>query len=144
MPSWDDQKLCIGSTFLLVATNGYNPSRRINFQGFCQSVDYLFEAVEDTVLTRGGEILHEQRELKRWGGMGGTVTWCYGDLHTGLHDSCGIYRCPMCMSSCIHPHAYMQVRLCACMAADDVLACTLIMVVRAMSLLPAPCSRVVC
>lgn len=29
-----------------------------------QSVDYLEEAVTDTVFSRGGEVLHQERQLK--------------------------------------------------------------------------------
>ena len=42
MPSHEEQKLCIGSSFLLQATNGHNPSRRVSLEGFCQSCDYLY------------------------------------------------------------------------------------------------------
>jgi hypothetical protein len=34
-------------------------------QGFCQSVDVLTETVLDAVVSRGGEVLDQQRELKR-------------------------------------------------------------------------------
>jgi len=64
MPTWEEQKLCIGSSFHLAATNGNDPARRINIEGFCQSVDYLFESIEDTVRQQRGEILLEERELK--------------------------------------------------------------------------------
>ena len=36
MPSWEEQKLCIGASFVLAATNGHDPTRRINMEGFCQ------------------------------------------------------------------------------------------------------------
>jgi len=64
MPTWEEQKLCIGASFLVAATNGYDPARRINVEGFCQSVDLLFESVEDAVRTHRGEILVEERQLK--------------------------------------------------------------------------------
>lgn len=65
LPTWEEQGLCIGSTFAVAATNGIDPARRVNFLGFCQSVDILTDAVEDTVLSRGGEILEQERQLKR-------------------------------------------------------------------------------
>ena len=64
MPTWEEQGICIGSSFQLAATNGHDPARRINIEGFCQSVDYLFESIEDTVRQQRGEILLEERELK--------------------------------------------------------------------------------
>lgn len=64
MPTWEEQKLCIGSSFQLAATNGHDPARRINIEGFCQSVDYLFESIEDSVQQQRGEILLEERVLK--------------------------------------------------------------------------------
>eukprot|EP00877_Chromochloris_zofingiensis_P010019 jgi/Chrzof1/5270/Cz15g20060.t1 len=64
LPTWEEQGLCIGSTFAVAATNGIDPARRVNFLGFCQSVDILTDAVEDTVLSRGGEILEQERQLK--------------------------------------------------------------------------------
>ncbi|KIZ06095.1 hypothetical protein MNEG_1863 [Monoraphidium neglectum] len=64
MPSWDEQTLCIGASFAVSATNGRDPTRRVHFLGFCQSVDYLEEAVTDTVFSRGGEVLLQERQLK--------------------------------------------------------------------------------
>ena len=73
MPTWEEQKLCIGASFILAATNGHDPARRVNIEGFCQSCDYLFESIEDAVRSQRGEILLEERELKRyvWGGRQG-------------------------------------------------------------------------
>ena len=73
MPTWEEQKLCIGASFFLAATNGHDPARRVNIEGFCQSCDYLFESIEDAVRSQRGEILLEERELKRyvWGGRQG-------------------------------------------------------------------------
>lgn len=64
LPTWEEQGLCIGASFLVAATNGHDPSRRVNYYGFCQSVDYLFESVEDAVVRNGGEILDEERSVK--------------------------------------------------------------------------------
>ena len=64
MPSFEEQGLCIGATFSLAATNGKDFDRRINILGFCQSVDVLNEAVEETVMSRGGEVLEQERKLK--------------------------------------------------------------------------------
>ena len=49
----------------LQATNGADPSRRVNMLGFCRSVNDLSEVVEDAVLSRGGKIVLNQIELKR-------------------------------------------------------------------------------
>jgi hypothetical protein len=49
----------------LQATNGADPSRRLNMLGFCRSVNDLSEVVEDAVLSRGGKIVINQIELKR-------------------------------------------------------------------------------
>ena len=51
----------------LQATNGADPSRRLNMLGFCRSVNDLSEVVEDAVLSRGGKIVINQIELKRFG-----------------------------------------------------------------------------
>lgn len=64
MPSFEEQGLCIGATFSLAATNGRDFDRRINILGFCQSIDTLNEAVEETVMSRGGEVLEQERKLK--------------------------------------------------------------------------------
>jgi hypothetical protein len=64
MPSFEQQGLCIGATFSLAATNGRDFDRRINILGFCQSIDVLNEAVEETVMSRGGEVLEQERKLK--------------------------------------------------------------------------------
>lgn len=64
MPSWEEQGLCIGASFHLAATNGFNPTRRVNLEGFCQSVDYLFDSIEETVRQQRGTILVEDRQLK--------------------------------------------------------------------------------
>jgi hypothetical protein len=67
LPTWEEQSICIGASFTVAATNGLDPSRRVNFVGFCQSIDVLHECVEDVVRSRGGDILAEERDLKRWG-----------------------------------------------------------------------------
>jgi hypothetical protein len=54
----------------VAATNGLDPARRINFVGFCQSVDVLHECVEEVVRSRGGDILAQERALKRWAAGG--------------------------------------------------------------------------
>lgn len=64
MPSFEEQGLCIGATFALAATNGKDFERRINILGFCQSVDVLNEALEETVMSRGGEVLEQELKLK--------------------------------------------------------------------------------
>ncbi|MEW5297047.1 MAG: hypothetical protein WDW36_000281 [Sanguina aurantia] len=64
MPTWEEQGLCVGASFNVAATNGCDPMRRVSFDGFCQSVDYLYEAVVDTVLSSGGVVLWEERQLK--------------------------------------------------------------------------------
>lgn len=64
MPSFEEQGLCIGATFSLAATNGKDFDRRINILGFCQSIDMLNEALEETVTSRGGEVLEQERKLK--------------------------------------------------------------------------------
>jgi hypothetical protein len=65
LPLPAEQGLCIGSVFTVSATNGIEPSRRINLLGFCFSTEQLFERVEQTVLARGGEVFETQRQLKR-------------------------------------------------------------------------------
>jgi hypothetical protein len=65
LPSWEEQGLCIGSTFALAATNGRDPARRVQFLGFCQSVDHLRGELEWAISRRGGEVLEEERQLKR-------------------------------------------------------------------------------
>jgi hypothetical protein len=64
MPTWEEQKLCVGASFVVAATNSHDPARRVNLEGFCQSIDYLFESIEQTVRQQRGEILREERELK--------------------------------------------------------------------------------
>ncbi|KAG1654649.1 hypothetical protein FOA52_010277 [Chlamydomonas sp. UWO 241] len=88
MPTWDEQKLCIGASFVLAATNGHNPSRRINMEGFCQSVDYLFESIEGSVRARRGEILMEERQLKS--GMHETL-----HLIIAVPQLFGVPQCPL-------------------------------------------------
>jgi len=50
--------------FTISATNGQDPTRRMNVVGFCQSIEILYERVEYTVARRGGEIMASKRELK--------------------------------------------------------------------------------
>jgi hypothetical protein len=57
--------LTIGACFSVCARNERDPTRRVSIAGFCQSVDLLFHSVEDLVMMRGGEILDEQRAIKR-------------------------------------------------------------------------------
>lgn len=79
MPSYEEQGLCIGATFSLSATNGKDFDRRIQILGFCQSVDVLNEAVEETVTSRGGEVLEQEKKLK-----------------SGVHEQVGaLYRWPL-------------------------------------------------
>lgn len=78
LPSFEEQGLCIGATFSLAATNGRDPDRRINILGFCQSIDVLNEAVEETVCRRGGEVLEQERKLKS--GVHEQV-WCQACIH---------------------------------------------------------------
>jgi hypothetical protein len=63
MPAPSQQSLCVASTFSLQATNGRDPSRRISFEGFVQLPEVLEEAVEASVLSRGGEVLVRQRDF---------------------------------------------------------------------------------
>lgn len=59
LPTFAEQGLCVAATFLLAASNGRDGgARRIQVLGFCRSVDLLSEAVEDTVLSCGGEVWH--------------------------------------------------------------------------------------
>lgn len=37
LPTWQEQGLCMGSTFWVAATNGVDPARRIKIAGFCRS-----------------------------------------------------------------------------------------------------------
>lgn len=66
LPTGEEQGLVVGSIFTISATNGLEPTRRINLLGFCQSIDYLFETVEETVVMWGGEVFETERQLKRW------------------------------------------------------------------------------
>lgn len=68
MPTWEEQRLCIGASFYLAATNvgQSGASRWIKFSGFCQSIDHLMDTVGQAVEERlGGEVLWEERQLKR-------------------------------------------------------------------------------
>lgn len=65
LPTAAEQGLCIGGLFTIRATNGTDATRRLNFFGFCQSTEFLFERVEDAVVSRGGEIFETERQLKR-------------------------------------------------------------------------------
>lgn len=58
LPTWQEQGLCIGSTFWVAATNGIDPARRLKFAGFCRSKDMLCEVIEHSVRQRGGEVMH--------------------------------------------------------------------------------------
>ncbi|KAK9815897.1 hypothetical protein WJX72_011570 [[Myrmecia] bisecta] len=62
LPTWQEQGLCVASTFVIAATNGFDPKRRINVLGFCRCTDMLSEVIEDTVLQRGGEIMLRECE----------------------------------------------------------------------------------
>jgi len=61
LPAPCEQGICVASTFSLQCTNGRDPSRRISFEGFCQLPELLEEAVEASVLSRGGEVLVRER-----------------------------------------------------------------------------------
>lgn len=63
MPAASQQSICVASTFSLQATNGRDPSRRISFEGFVQLPEVLEEAVEASVLSRGGEVLVRRRDV---------------------------------------------------------------------------------
>ena len=65
LPTAEEQGICVGSLFTICATNGYEVTRKINFFGFCQSAEYLFEHVEDAVVSRGGEVFETERQLRR-------------------------------------------------------------------------------
>ncbi|GAB4819217.1 hypothetical protein N2152v2_006263 [Parachlorella kessleri] len=64
LPTADEQGICVGSLFTICATNGYDVTRKINFFGFCQSAEYLFEHVEDAVVSRGGEVFETECQLR--------------------------------------------------------------------------------
>jgi hypothetical protein len=63
LPTLEEQGICIGQTFLVAASNGRDLSRRVHVLGFCRSIDMLSEAVEDTVLSHGGEIYERDTQL---------------------------------------------------------------------------------
>ncbi|XP_059646832.1 uncharacterized protein LOC132293387 isoform X3 [Cornus florida] len=52
-----NQRLCLGALFDIAATNGLDASRRLCILGFCRSIEMLSDAVEDTVLEHGGEMV---------------------------------------------------------------------------------------
>lgn len=64
LPTYEEQGICIGASFAIGARSR-DPSRRVKYVGFCQSLDVLAEAVEETVTARGGEVLVVERRLKR-------------------------------------------------------------------------------
>ena len=39
----EEQGICIGQTFLVAASNGRDPSRRVHVLGFCRSVQLVSE-----------------------------------------------------------------------------------------------------
>ena len=43
LPSLEEQGLCLGATFLVAASNGRDPGRRVSVLGFCRSIDTLSE-----------------------------------------------------------------------------------------------------
>lgn len=51
------QGLCLGAIFDIAATNGLDTGRRFCVFGFCRSIEMLSDAVEDTVLEQGGEVV---------------------------------------------------------------------------------------
>ncbi|KAH7445073.1 hypothetical protein KP509_02G105400 [Ceratopteris richardii] len=51
------QGLCLGAIFDIVAHNGLDTGRRLCVLGFCRSIEMLSDAVEDTVLEQGGEVM---------------------------------------------------------------------------------------
>ncbi len=51
-------------------------------------MDYLYDSIEETVRMHRGEILIEERELKRWGcGHAGGNAW--GNLAKVIRGKCG-------------------------------------------------------
>ncbi|GMH43796.1 hypothetical protein BSKO_11730 [Bryopsis sp. KO-2023] len=64
MPISDADAICLGATFAVSATNGQDITRRMNFQGFCQSPDILGECIQEAVLGRGGEIVEAEKLCK--------------------------------------------------------------------------------
>ena len=64
LPSWEEQGLCVGSTFLLSATNGHDFGRRFLALGFCQCTETLSEVVELTVVGRGGTVMLRELDEK--------------------------------------------------------------------------------
>jgi hypothetical protein len=63
LPTVEEQGICIGQTFLVAASNGRDLSRRVHVLGFCRSVQLVSEAVEDTVLSAGGEVWQRDTQL---------------------------------------------------------------------------------
>jgi hypothetical protein len=62
--------------------------------GFCRSVNDLSEVVEDAVLSRGGKIVVNQIELKRFAL---TSSFIRGDQHkTMIAKGCPPYCCVIC------------------------------------------------
>lgn len=101
-------------------------TRRINILGFCQSVDMLNEALEETVVARGGEVLEQERRLKSgiheqvralvpgWPQVM-TCHWdslAVGCCSTGSVGSCGGRGCSYNYVSCCS--TAMQDLLCVC------------------------------
>jgi hypothetical protein len=43
LPTVEEQGICIGQTFLVAASNGRDPSRRVHVLGFCRSVQLVSE-----------------------------------------------------------------------------------------------------
>lgn len=64
LPSWEEQGLCVGSIFLLSATNGHDFGRRFLALGFCQCTETLSEVVELTVVGRGGTVMLREVDQK--------------------------------------------------------------------------------
>jgi hypothetical protein len=89
MPSWEEQKIVIGASFLIAATNGIDPARRFHMEGFCQSVEHLFESVQGEVATMGGEVMEQETRLRR----------CFGiqplSSVGGMHDRLTTYAVQM-------------------------------------------------
>ncbi|PNH06762.1 hypothetical protein TSOC_006843, partial [Tetrabaena socialis] len=65
MPTWEEQSIVVGASFQVAATNGQDCTRRISIEGFCQSVDHLFDCVQDALERElDGEVLIKERQLK--------------------------------------------------------------------------------
>lgn len=46
LPTWDEQGICVGQTFMVAANNGRDLSRRVQVLGFCRSIDLVSEVLQ--------------------------------------------------------------------------------------------------